>query len=88
MDQTMMESLLRVTPNHPDVSGKKRLESSRQKIRFMRKPLQGSLPVSTIDVNLFGREGDQTFLLQTMEQFSASHVLEGTVGLMPVPDST
>jgi hypothetical protein len=56
---------------------------------FMRQEREGKLPPpSTMDINLFDREMNQALLLQTAKEFPASHVLEGTVGLMPVPDST
>jgi len=54
----------------------------------MRQSWERSFLLASIDMNLFEREGKKTFLLQTAEEFSASHILEGTVGLMPVPDLT
>jgi hypothetical protein len=75
MDEAVMESLLGRAPDHPQVNGKKFFKSSREEIRLMRWPLQGLFLLSSININLFRREGDKTFLLQTTEQFSASHVL-------------
>jgi hypothetical protein len=42
----------------------------------------------SVDINLFDREMNETFLIQTAKQFSASHILQDTVGLLPIPDST
>ena len=42
----------------------------------------------SVDINLFGRQLNETFLFQTAKEFSASHILQGAVGLMPIPDST
>ena len=42
----------------------------------------------SVDINLFCREINQAFLVQTAEQFSTSHIFQGAVGLVPIPDST
>jgi len=53
-----------------------------------RQRMEGESLSPSVDINLFDREMNEAFLVQTAEQFSASHILQGAVGLLPIPDST
>ena len=50
--------------------------------------MRGESLSPSVDINFLNREMNETFLVQTAKQFSASHILQGAVGLLPIPDST